>query len=61
MYYCTYTKGDYMQSTETQLKIDIDKTLKSRFKYVCDLNSTTMKQVIGDYILTYLSENKEVA
>ena len=50
-----------MQSTETQLKIDIDKTLKSRFKYVCDLNSTTMKQVIGDYILTYLSENKEVA
>jgi hypothetical protein len=50
-----------MLDTETQLKIDIDKATKSRFKYVCDLNSTSMKQVIGDFILTYLSENKEVA
>lgn len=48
-------------SNDVQLKIMIPKTVKREFQVACTLNDTTMTQVIGDYILAYLKENKEVA
>lgn len=53
-------EGLIMQEME-QLKIEIPKQIKRKFKITCAMNSTSMTQVLGDYILAYLSENKEVA